>query len=145
MRVRCIHGYFIFEETKVGQISDFMTLTGLDLVAVDEYYTFESIAEAPDFSLAGLSILGTPAIQTFEGRPWEVFLENEIVYHFGLDLVVPIASITQKIKIEIAGNLMLANGLILPGSIADQGQVSGYDAWFSRDTQVFKYSEVTYV
>lgn len=118
MKLDCIHGYFIFNETKSGQISDFMSLTGLTLVKKDTYYTFEFLQDAKKHSLAGLPYLGIPAITTFEGNIWDVFEANEFVYDFTLDLVRPILSVVQKTKISLAGNRFVSNGLILPGFLS---------------------------
>lgn len=146
MRLKVLHGYFIFEETKVGQISDFMSYSGFPLVFRDTYYTFDFIKDAPDYSLPGLAMLGIPAVKTFEGTPWAVFEANGFVYDFQKNLVVPITSITQVVKIEQAGELLVAPGLILPGSLTTKGKrVTGYDAWFSRDRLSWLYSAVDYV
>jgi len=146
MKLRCKHGYFIFEETAGGQISDYMSLTGLDLVPVDDYYTFAALEAAPDYSLVGKAMLGINAIATFEGKPWQVFEANGFVYNFTTGLVVPISTISQAIKIQMAGNVFISPGLILPGSLtADGDRVKDYSAWYSRTTQRWQYSEVTYV
>lgn len=146
MRVKCLHGFFIFEETKVGQVSDFMSLTGLSLVPWRNAYTFEDLQDAPDISLAGAQVLDAVATANFAGEPWEIFEVNELVYDFTRRLVVPIATITQSVVIQLAGNRYLSNGLILPGSLTDDGdRVKDYSAWFSRDTLRWLYSEVEYV
>lgn len=146
LRAKCLHGFFIFQETKVGQVSDFMSLTGLSLVPWRDAYTFEDLAEAPDFSLAGKALLGVAATKTFEGEPWEVFEANGFAYNFDTGLVVPIQSVTQQVVIQLAGNRFISNGLILPGSLTAEGErVKDYSAWFSRDTLRWLYSEVEYV
>lgn len=146
MRLRCIHGYFIFQETRVGQISDFMSWSGFSLVSKGTYYTFKTLAEAPDYSLALKSVLGWPATKAFEGEPWEVFEENGLVYDFTKDLIVPILSILQITPLKEAGNRYIAPGLILPGSItSDRKRIKGFDAWFSRDRLTWLYSEVEFV
>lgn len=146
MLIKCLHGYFLFQETKVGQISDFMSRFGFDLVPVGPYYTFAALEEAPEFSLAGGDLLNAVATETFEGQPWEVFEENGVVYNFNTGLVVPIISITNTVRIALAGNRFVSSGLILPGSVTEDGQrVKDYSAWYSRDTLGFLYSEVNYV
>lgn len=146
MRVKCLHGFFIFQETKVGQVSDFMSLTGLSLVPWRDAYTFEDLEDAPDFSLKGKTMLGVSANENFEGEPWEIFEANELVYDFSKGLIVPISSITQTTTIQAAGNRFISPGLILPGSLTDEGdRVRDYSAWFSRDTLRWLYSEVGYV
>ena len=146
MRVRCLHGYFIFNEMRQGQISDFMNLTGLSLVSKDNYYTFEGLEDAPEYSLVGKTLLNLPAIALFEGKPWEVFEANEMVFDFTTGLLVPITSIVRIIEIKQAGNMFVTNGLIQPGSLtADGKRVKDYAAWFSRDRLTWHYSEVAYV
>lgn len=146
MKIVCRHGFFLFEETEVGQISQFMSWSGLSIVPRGTQYTFEALAEAPDFSLVGLDLLGVPATATIEGQPWEIFEANGLIYNFITGLIVPIESITQSVSVKQSGNYFISNGLILPGSVtADGDRVKDYSAWFSRSNLRFYYSEVTYV
>lgn len=146
MKVDCIHGYYIFNETKSGQVSNFMSRTGFTLVKKENYYTFEFLELAKKYSLAGALYLGIPAIETFEGFEHEVFEANGFVYDFTAGLIKPILSVIQKTRISLVGNRFIANGLILPGSITDDGQrVKGYSAWYSSTTLNWNYTEVSYV
>ncbi len=146
MKIICRHGYFIFQEQRVGQVSDFISRFGLNIVPVGSYYTFEDLESAPRHSIQGGQLLGNVAIKNFEGEPWEVFEQNSLVYNFDLGLVVPIASVVSTVKIDQAGNRFVSSGLILPGSTTVGGQrVRDYSAWYSRDTLRFLYSEVNYV
>jgi hypothetical protein len=146
MKVKCLHGYFIFTETVPGQVSDFISRTGLRLTPKEWYYTFEDLENAPRYSIQGKIILDSIAIKTFEGNPWEVFQENNLIYDFNKGLVVPIATIINPIKLEAAGNRFIASGLILPGSLTQLNRkVKNYSAWFSRTTYRWLYSEVEYV
>lgn len=146
MRVKCLHGFFIFQETAVGQISDFMALTGVSLTPWRDFYTFEDIELAPNYSLKGKALLDTTATVTFEGEPWDVFEANGLVYNFVSGLIVPIASISQVTEVLAAGNRLISPGLILPGSLTDDGdRVKAYSAWYSRTTQRWNYSEVEFV
>lgn len=130
----------------MSQVNDFMKLNKIELVPWRDHYTFEPLAECPDFSLVGQDLLGIPATETFEGEPWEIFEANGLVYDFTLESVVPITTIIQNVSIGLAGNRYTANGLILPGSLTDSGdRVKDYSAWFSRDTLRWLYSEVSYV
>lgn len=146
MKLECKHGYFMFSESKSGQISDWMSSTGATLVSVDNYYTFEALELAKKYSIATSPYLGVPAIETFEGEIWEVFEENGFVYNLSTGLVVPISTVVQKISLKVAGNKFISNGLILPGSITDDGsRVKGYSAWYSRDRLTWNYSRIDYV
>lgn len=146
MKIKCLHGYFIFEETRIGQVSDFMSYTGFRLEPIDGYYTFEALVDAPYYSLEGKNILNFTADVSHEGMPWDVFEANEVVYDFKLDEIKKISSVTQVTKVKKAGNRFLSPGLILPGSLTKEGnRVRDYSAWFSRDRLTFLYSMVNYV
>lgn len=146
MRVRCLHGYFIFDETRVGQLSDFQSLTGLLLEPVGDHFTFAALVETPDFTLQGKPFLGFTATKNFEGSPWELFEANGVVYDFSKNLIVPIASISQKTRISLAGNRFISPGLILPGSLTEEGKrVKDYAAWYLEQRGTWLYSEVSYV
>lgn len=145
MKIRCLHGYFIFEETKVGQVSDFISRYGLPIVSVGRYFTFEALSEAEGFSIPGRPYLNVTATVQYEGEPWEVMRANNLVYDFNKGLLVPISSVTQRIPLSAAGNRYVSSGLILPGSVMDgSSRVKDYAAWFSRDTYRFLYSEVSF-
>lgn len=146
MKLRCMHGFFIFEEVKVGEVSAFASYTGLLLAPKGPYFTFEALANAPDYSIKGKALLGFTATKTFAGNPWEVFEANGVIYDFTSGTLKPIGSITQKTKINLAGNRFTSPGLILPGSVTDDGKrVKDYAAHFSKERLTWLYSEVSYV
>lgn len=146
MKLKCLHGFFIFEEMVVGQVSDFMAYTGLELVPWETGFTFTLLADAPDFSLAGKALLGVPAIKTFTGKPWEVFEANGFIYDFDQGLVRPITATTDVVNLEAAGNRFISPGLIMPGSLTNEGdRVKDFSAWWLPSRQRWLYSEVTFV
>ncbi len=146
MKVKCLHGYFLFHETRPGQIADFISMTGIDMSPVGNQYTFDDLSTAPSYSIIGKNYLDVTAIKTFEGNVWEVFEANKFVYDFSTGLIVPIDSITTQVKIELSLNRYLSDGLIIPGSVTKSGQrVKNYSAWYSRGTQRWLYSDVEYV
>lgn len=145
MKVKCIHGYFIFDEILVGEISDFSSRYGLTIVPSYDHFTFEFLEDAPKYSIEGGEYLGATAIATFEGEPWEVMRANGLVYDFTSGAVVPISTITQRASVNAAGRYYISNGLIIPGSLTDEGErVTDYSAHYSNAQLNFRYSEVTY-
>jgi len=143
MKIECNNGFFIFTELKVGQVSDFMRYSGLELVKWRNAYTLSGLEEIKEYSIAGTPLLNLVANTTYQGEPWEIFDQNGIVFNFLTGLAVPFLSITQSIKLSIAGNKYISNGLILPGSLTPEGKrIKSYSGYFSRDTLNFNYSEV---
>lgn len=146
MKLKCYHGFFIFEETRVGQISDFIRFTGLKISPREDYFTFDKLLSVQCYSIKGQTVSGSPpALKTFSGNPWEVFEANQLVYNFNTDQIVSKSSIVQKTRINASGNKYVSPGLILPGSTDQNGKkILGYSAFYSRDRQSWYYSEVSF-
>ena len=146
MKARCLHGFFIFEEVKSGQVSDFVSYSGLSIVPRGPYFTFEALQMAPSYSIEGKPYLGIPATKTFEGEPWEVMEANGLVFDFLTNTLRPLLSVTQLVSIKTVGHRFVSNGLILPGSLTDEGKrVKDYAAHYSKESLRWLYSEVTFV
>lgn len=146
MKVRCLHGFFLFEEIKAGEVSDWASYSGLSLVPHGTYFTFEALSLAPRYSIQGAPLLNLTSTKTFEGEPWEVFEANGFVFDFSTGLLKPLISVTQLVQIKLVGKKFISNGLILPGSVTDDGKrVKDYAAHYSQETLRWLYSEVTYV
>lgn len=145
MRVDCLHGYFKFQETQPGQLSRFMSLFGLELERSGDHFTFADLVDAPTYSIAGGLYLGAPATETFEGPAWEVMRKNKLVYDFTKGLVVPRAAILTFAEIVPAGNYLVSTGMLLAGSLTDEGErVTDYAAFYLEDRANFKYSGIEY-
>lgn len=145
MQVKCQHGFFKFFEQRVGEIAKFSSLTEFELVPENDYFTFDFISDAPKYALIGGEYLGAQVTKTFEGEPWEIFEENKLVFDFSQDLVLPILSVVKSVELFASDNYYISNGLILPGSVTDDGQrVTDYSAYFYFDSMKFKYTEVQF-
>jgi hypothetical protein len=145
VRLNSLHGYYIFREDEPGEIADFMQLTSFRLVQKDDYFTFEFLGDAKNYSILGGLYLGAVATKSFEGTPWKVMRENGLVYDFTLNLVVPIQAVLQKASITQGIRYYLSSAMLLSGSITDDGsRVKDYAAFFDFDQGTFKYSEVSF-
>lgn len=143
MKIECINGFFIFRELRVGQVSDFMRYSGLELVKWRDCYTFKGLENVPEYTIKGTPFLNLIASKTYQGEPWELFDQNQATFNFLTGLAVPFLSVIQNVKLSTAGNKYVSNGLILPGSLLPSGKkIKSYAGYFSRDTLNFNYSEV---
>jgi hypothetical protein len=146
LKIDCLHGYYKFYEEAAGEISRFMALYGFSLVKSGDHFTFETLFEAPEYSLEGGSYLGATADVTHEGHPHEVMKANELIYDFNSDSIKDINTITQKIAVSQGQRYYLSDGLIIAGSLTDEGlRVMDYAAFFDFGTLKFKYSEITWL
>lgn len=145
MRITCINGYFIFKETLPSEVSKFIGYTKLDLVRVDDYFTFKPLALAPEFSISSMPYLNLVANKTSEGKPWDVFKSNGFCYDFRTGQIVDINLVQAKSNVKSAGNYLVSNGLILPGSINENGQkITSYVCWYFKNDNTWVYPEVSY-
>lgn len=143
MIIRCRSGFFLFEETVPGEVSTFASVFKVTLVPYKNFYTFEFLEDAEEYSLLGKPYLNLPALATFEGEPWEVMEENGFVYSLSLGILVPKISILSVIKIARTQTAYIQDGIIQPGSLTPLGErISGYKAWFSFRTNSFQYAEI---
>lgn len=145
MRINCVHGYFIFDAQKSGDLSRFVSLYGFEIERSGNLFTFADLVDAPEYSIQGGLYLGAPATKTFQGHPWDVMKENNLVYNFVLGKVVPMVSIVQPISVKTGMNWFLSPGMILPGSVTEDGKrVRDYAAHYNPDASQFRYSEIDY-
>lgn len=148
LKIRCFHGYFEFEELRAGEVSDFASYFGLDMVRQrGRFFTFKKLLNAPEYSLKGSNyFLNTLGRVSFEGGIGDVFEANGWVYDFDTGLLTPIAGVTTQVQVDQAGNYFLSDGLIKAGSVTQtRERIKSYSAWFSIDTLKFKYTEMTFV
>ncbi len=146
IKIKCLHGYFIFEELESGHLSKFASLFGLAISMSGNHYTFDFLVDAPKYSILGKPYLGVPATATYEGEPWEVMKENNLIFDFTKGLVVPLLSVIRLAQVSQSNNYYVSPGLILPGSIKEDGsRVRNYSAWYSFQAMKFKYAEVSSV
>ncbi len=140
MKINCTSGFFFIEETRPGEVSDFIQITDLAIVPYKNGYTFEFLSEAPDYSIAGGTYLGAVASKTFAGDPSDIFRENFLIYDFNKNLVLPLATVFQPVALTKAGRYYVSDGLILPGSLTSTGErINSYVSHFLFDSMKFKY------
>jgi hypothetical protein len=143
LRIDCLHGYFIFSESLSGQMSRFMSLFNFQISRNKDHYTFLNLLDAKKYALIGGVYLDAPITKTYEGEPWEIMRENDLIYDFSRGRLVNINTITTRVSGQRSSNYFLFDGLILPGSIMDDGsRVRDYSAWYNFERSSFRYSEV---
>lgn len=87
MKVICERGYYKFFPEIANEIAVFENVTGRELVAVGNYYTFAKLAELSDYSIEGQDYGGIIAKKNFAGRVEDVFYENGLKYNIEDDTI----------------------------------------------------------
>ncbi len=147
MRVLVRHGHFAFFPKTAKEVAKFASYFDQDLVRVDDYYTFESLAELPRYSIMIKPFGNLPAITTYEGRgPWEVMRENDFVYNVGLKLLVPKLAVVGMVTLLRSDAYMICpTPLYQPGMRDASGrQILSYDGEYMPENFQLKIREVSY-
>lgn len=134
MRVLCRHGHFAFYPRTTAELSNFISYYGTPLTRVSDYYTFDAVAAAKDYSLEGHSYLNLTASATFEGNPWDVFKANNFVYDLTTNLLVLKTAIKLKVSLPLSGKYYLSpNPILPPGSVFSGGdKIMSYDGEYEE-------------
>ncbi len=146
MRVICRHGHYAFYPRKTSDIYQFANSFDFDLVREEDYFTFAALKGAPRYSLAGSPYLDVPALETFEGNPWDVMRENDFVYNVDSEILVPKASVMATVEISQKGLFYVTNvPLLQAGSRNVLGrQILSYSGEFQEDRFYLRLLEFSY-
>jgi hypothetical protein len=146
MRVLCRHGHFAFYPRGASDIYRFAQSFDVELEREEDYFTFPTLKGAESYSLAGKPYLGIPALETFEGKPWDVMKENGLVYDVQLGIVVPKTTIVGIADITQKGFFYVCNvPLLQPGARTILGrQILSYSGEFREDKFYLRILEFGY-
>lgn len=138
MRVLCLHGYFIFEPSRVSDISKLNSIYRAGLVKRQgRGFTFARLSGIEDYSLEGKTYIDTVADFTFEGKPWEVMRKNGIVFDFTEDASFPVEMIDDTLNPRLGRFTYSANGLIVPGTLSESGRILSYSGVMKEDSRFY--------
>ncbi len=146
MRVVCRHGHFAFYPRNASDIQRFSHAFEETLEREEDYFTFSNLAGAKNYSLLGKSYLNTTAVKTFQGTPWRVMKENNLVYNVQLGLLVPKLSIVGVVDLTQKGFFFVCNvPLLQPGARTILGnQILSYSGEFDEDKFYLRILEYGY-
>lgn len=146
MRVICRSGHLGFYPNTAGEIARFANFFKVRMKREEDYFTFEGLYGAPKYSLLGKQYLNLPATKTAEGHPWDVMRENGFVYHIGLGVLVPKATILGLIELPLVGFYYRAGGALLqPGTRSTTGnQIMSYSGEYIENGASLRVSEYSY-
>ena len=81
MKLICENGFYKFFPSFVGEVKLWENKNGTKLFKVRNFWTFESLANFPNYSFAGQFVFGIiPALKNYAGRPEDVLEKNQLTY-----------------------------------------------------------------
>ena len=143
MRVLCRSGHFAFYPRNASDLAQFSNYFDVTLKRERDYYTFEGLYGAESYSLTLKPYLNLPALETFEGDPWDVMKENGFVYSLALGIIVPKLAIISIVEVPLVGFYFRAGGSLLqPGSRTLTGDlIMSYSGEFVDEGLSLRISE----
>lgn len=90
MKLICENGFYKFFPSFVGEIKLWENKNGIRLFKMRDFWTFESLANFPNYSFMGQFVFGIiPALVNYAGSPEEVLAKNKLTYNVKLGTITP--------------------------------------------------------
>lgn len=140
MKLICENGFYKFFPDFVGEIKLWENKNGIRLYKMRDFWTFQSLAEFPNYSFAGQFVHGIiPALVNYAGSPEEVLKKNELTYNLKLGTITPRALFfLQRLQYAKGAYLTFPN---IPQAYAldqDLQRVSGFEAFVDVRLNTYK-------
>jgi hypothetical protein len=113
MKVICKSGFYLFNFYSQEEKAIFEGFCGLKIVDHKSFFTFEYLADLPNYCLKGQNYGNLTAKLNFEGEPYLILEKNNFIYDYDLNYLVKPNEVKTKNKL-IADNCFL--GLLKSGT-----------------------------
>lgn len=146
MKLICNNGFYKFFPDFVGEIKLWENKNGVRLYHCEDFWTFQDLAEFPNFSFTGQPLFGLIlAIVNFAGKPEEVLAKNKLTFNVKMGTITPRALVLIN-HLDYAGGAFLTFPS-LPQAFAldaDLQPVSGFEAFIDVRLNMYKIERFFY-
>lgn len=146
MKLICNNGFYKFYPDFVGEIKLFENKNGIKLYRRRDYWTFEALAEFPNYSLKGQLVYGlNPALVNYAGLPEEVMAKNKLTFNVSLATITPRAMVMIN-RLNYAGGAFfsfpeLPQAFALDANLAN---ITGFEAFVDVRLNNYKVERFFY-
>lgn len=147
MRVLCRHGHIVFYPRNAAEIGRFAKYFNVNLARERDYFTFEGLIGAPNYSIELMPFLDLPANTTYAGEPWDVMRENGFVFDIRNGLLIPKETVNEIVDLPLVGYFFRAGvPLLQPGSRNSSSgqQILSYSGEFVDEGLSLRVTEYAY-
>jgi hypothetical protein len=148
MKIICEKGFYKFFPTDIAEVRRFGDKYGVPLVQCDDFFTFEVLAELPNYSIKGQPYSGVIlALETWAGKREEVMTANGLTYdqsRKGLTLSSSPSLFTKKMSYDISGNYIVMSNLPQAYFYDNGGLITGFHGWVNVDVMKFNIERFFY-
>lgn len=130
MKIICEFGFYKFYPASINELVIFASVFGKNLVKMEDFYTFASLASLPDYSIEGQKFGGVTASVSFEGKPWEVFKQNALNYNLDADTIELANSKSKVIRESTESYNWVVTGLPQAfAQLSNKTQITGFEGF----------------
>lgn len=131
MKIICEFGYYKFYPETPNDLVVFSDTYGVDLVKVEDFYTYPKLASLPDYSIKGQLFGGIEAIVNYAGKPWQVFQQNKLNYDPESDRIT-LNDITGVVGETQTNYLWIVVGIPPAYSeLTNKKVITGFEGWLN--------------
>lgn len=146
MKIICNKGFYKFFPSFVGEVKLWENKNGIRLFKVGDFWTFESLANFPNYSFKGQILPeGNIAVVNYAGKPEDVLAKNQLTYNVKMGIITPRALvIVQRLSYATGAYLTFPS---IPQAFAldqDLQQISGFEAFVDVRLNTYKIERFIY-
>jgi len=144
MKIICEKGFYKFFPQNIGEIARFKTKTGYILTECGDYFTFETLANLPNYSFTAQLYSGIiPGLKNYAGLREEVMAENGYAFYLKTQTLILKSLIFQKAD-YFQSNFIFSNSLPQAYSYDSSGVITGFHGFVDVDFMKFKIEKFFY-
>ena len=145
MIIECLNGYYKFFPRSSNELSKFSNLFSISITRVDDYYTFEYLKDALNYSIEGKNYLNLTASKTCEGEIKDVFRLNNFVFDYVSNSLVLKSQIEDALMLKQGTFHFVSDKLYRAGSLYPSGEkLTGFGCMFNFENRMFNYYWFSY-
>lgn len=140
MRIICENGFYKFFPDIISELRRFIDKYGVDLVECEDFFTFEVLANLPNFSFIGQNYSGIiPGVVNYAAKREKVMAANGFTYHQAIKGLAPISLFTPANRMDYSfSNYIIMDSLPQAYFSDGGGVITGFNGFV--DIDVMKYT-----
>lgn len=144
MRIVCEKGFYKFFPQKIMDVTRWESKTGAELAECEDYFTFKTLANLPNYSLLGHRYSGLfLGLSNYAGKRDDVMHKNGYCFFLKTQTLILKTAIFEKAD-YFQSNYIFSNGLLQAYSYDASGVISGFIGFFDVDIMKYKIERFFY-
>jgi hypothetical protein len=144
MRIVCEKGFYKFYPDEIVELRRFVDKYGVDLVECEDFFTFEVLANLPNFSFKGQPYSGAIlGVENYAAKKEEVMAINGFAYQQQIKGLAPTSLISGQMDYAFS-NYIVMDSLPQAYFFDKGGVINGFNGFVDVDFMKFKIERFFY-